>query len=315
MDLGCGCGQYLKVFDSLGFLSRGVDLNPYADELSSGLCTLGDITAPLEHQEPSDWILSLEVAEHVPAIFEGAFLENVNRHALQGVVMSWAARTQLDRGHVNMRDPDEVQTIFARLGFGYDEAASSMLRASAARTTSFGACCGHFAYNLHVFQRVSPAIPNLSDFQIFLDDLSKQACTKYKRYDRGCDECRFRRYPARPAEVLPSEVLWDLKGDVPIQEAETLCCREGPARCAAVYVDGNAGRIKLLSEVPAPSNWFQDSGLSLRVMHVWNLHALKRESEIRRMEGKDLSYWSVSEMEPCFGDDADACLEPVPPQT
>ena len=182
MDLGCGCGQYLKVFDSLGFLSRGVDLNPYADELSSGLCTLGDITAPLEHQEPSDWILSLEVAEHVPAIFEGAFLENVNRHALQGVVMSWAARTQLDRGHVNMRDPDEVQTIFARLGFGYDEAASSMLRASAARTTSFGACCGHFAYNLHVFQRVSPAIPNLSDFQIFLDDLSKQACTKYKRY-------------------------------------------------------------------------------------------------------------------------------------
>ena len=209
IDLGCGCGQYLKVFDSLGFLSSGVDLNPYAHELSGGLCTLGDITAPLLHQEPSDWVLSLEVAEHVPAIFESAFLENVNRYATRGVIVSWAARSQADRGHVNMRDADEVKEVFAKMGFAYDDAASSMLRGSAAKTTSFGTCCGHFAYNLHVFQRMSDEVPEQGEFQKLLDDLSKQACAKYQRFDFGCDECRFRSYPARPAVMLPSQVIWD----------------------------------------------------------------------------------------------------------
>ena len=97
---------------------------------------------------------------------------------------------------------------------------------------------------------------------------------------------------------------------MPLAEAERLCCREGPARCAAVYVHPGSGRIKLLSEVPAPSEWFGDRGSALRVMHVWNLHGLKRETEVKSLYGKNLAYWSVSEMEPCFDVDADACLEP-----
>ena len=310
MDLGCGCGQYLKVLDAVGFHSRGVDLNPYAPELSGGLCAYGDITAPLGHEERSDWALSLEVAEHVPSIFERAFLENINQHAQHGVIISWASRTQIDRGHVNLRDSDEVQAIFAEMGFAYDEPASAMLRAAAAQTSSFGACCGHFAYNLHVFQRMSSSFTPHQDFQMFLDDVSRKGCARHQGSDFSCDVCEFRLYPARPGLTLPSQVLWDLNG-VSMAEAELLCCREGPFRCAAVYVDPGSGRIQLLSEVTAPSEWQWDLDAVLRVMHTWNLQGLKRESEVKKPHGKDIAFWTIAEREPCFGVEAGECHEPA----
>ena len=42
----------------------------------------------------ADWVMSLEVAEHIPPQFTDAFLRNVRCHARVGAVISWALPSQ-----------------------------------------------------------------------------------------------------------------------------------------------------------------------------------------------------------------------------
>ena len=79
---------------------------------------------------PSDWLLRLEVAEHIPQRFEKNFVENIQRNSLVGVVLSWAGLSQKGVGHVNNREQSYVKKIMARGGFGYVEKCSRILRES-----------------------------------------------------------------------------------------------------------------------------------------------------------------------------------------
>ena len=58
----------------------------------------------------ADWVLSLEVGEHVPPAHEMMYLRNLHAHACQGLVLSWAYLGKYGVGHVNT--PRTV--IFAR---------------------------------------------------------------------------------------------------------------------------------------------------------------------------------------------------------
>ncbi|KAK7004452.1 hypothetical protein BgiMline_005973, partial [Biomphalaria glabrata] len=49
-----------------------------------------DLTAPHYGLPIYDWILSIEVAEHIPAKFEEIYLDNLVRHAREGIILSWA---------------------------------------------------------------------------------------------------------------------------------------------------------------------------------------------------------------------------------
>ena len=39
----------------------------------------------------ADWVVSLEVGEHIPPSGEAAFLANIRAHARVGAVLSWSA--------------------------------------------------------------------------------------------------------------------------------------------------------------------------------------------------------------------------------
>jgi len=78
-----------------------------------------------------DWVLSLEVLEHIPATYEQLVLDNVDRAAGLGVVLSWARIGQGGFYHVNNRSPAYVnQTMFDR-GFTMDSNTSLALRREA----------------------------------------------------------------------------------------------------------------------------------------------------------------------------------------
>ena len=49
-----------------------------------------DLTLPQYGLPLYDWVISLEVAEHIPAESEAIYLDNIVRHAREGVVLSWA---------------------------------------------------------------------------------------------------------------------------------------------------------------------------------------------------------------------------------
>ena len=74
-----------------------------------------DLTLPQYWLPRYDWVLSLEVLEHVPAEYESVALDNIDRAARHGVVLSWAVPGQFGYQHINNRSPDYVnQTMFHR---------------------------------------------------------------------------------------------------------------------------------------------------------------------------------------------------------
>ena len=64
-----------------------------------------------------DWIISLEVAEHIPQEFESIYLDNLVRHANEGIILSWAKVGQGGHSHVNNRDFDYVKEQIRKRGF------------------------------------------------------------------------------------------------------------------------------------------------------------------------------------------------------
>jgi hypothetical protein len=72
------------------------------EETSGGLVKFMDLTIPQYGLPIYDWIVSLEVAEHIPSQFESVYLDNVFRHAREGIILSWAVPGQNGLSHVDI---------------------------------------------------------------------------------------------------------------------------------------------------------------------------------------------------------------------
>lgn len=129
VDFGCGLGMYVRDLRTAGFRAGGFDGNPSTVEITEGRCNQIDLTRDLDFGNRWHWAMSLEVAEHIPPEFESTFLNNIDRHACAGIVLSWG--NQAGEGHVNVRTRSEVETIFAQRGFRCDHAAGEVLREAA----------------------------------------------------------------------------------------------------------------------------------------------------------------------------------------
>ena len=76
VDLGCGHGKYVRHLRENGITCEGYDGNPDTVEMSGGLCGVLDLSEPHEFPTPFEWVLSLEVGEHLPPEYEAEFLAN-----------------------------------------------------------------------------------------------------------------------------------------------------------------------------------------------------------------------------------------------
>lgn len=128
VDFGCGKGDYVKAFKTCGFDVIGYDGNPNTIRWSDGLCRIIDLSEPFTLGETFDWVLSLEVGEHIPKKYETIFIENLHRHAKKGIVLSWAIKGQGGYGHVNTQNNEYIKALMASYGYTNDEAAERRLR-------------------------------------------------------------------------------------------------------------------------------------------------------------------------------------------
>jgi len=126
-DLGCGHGEYTRSLVDKGFYCSGYDGNPYTPNITSGLCEVLDLSE--EHDlEVRDYVLCLEVGEHVPQQFESTLINNIHNSNSKGVVLSWAVEGQPGEGHVNCKNNDYVENIFLKLGYTQNKNAQEALR-------------------------------------------------------------------------------------------------------------------------------------------------------------------------------------------
>lgn len=131
VDFGCGMGDYVKHFRTLDLKCDGFDGNPNTPQLTQSIAQVKDLSKPFDLKKQYDWVLSLEIGEHIPKKYETIFIENLVRHARYGIVLSWALKGQGGYGHFNEQDNDYIKEKMASYGFYCDSDAEQYLRKAA----------------------------------------------------------------------------------------------------------------------------------------------------------------------------------------
>lgn len=131
-SFGDGPGRYKKILDESGQLAvyDAYDGAPYSEQLSEGRVKFLDLTLPQFGLPVYDYVISLEVAEHIPKDFEAIYVDNIFRHAKEGIVLSWAWPGQEGHSHVNGKLFKDVVILMEKNGFVHDVSASNILKQS-----------------------------------------------------------------------------------------------------------------------------------------------------------------------------------------
>ena len=174
-DFGAGVGQYGRALRSLDPETRwrGYDGAGDVDEATGGFVRFFDLTIPLSLPR-ADWVLSLEVGEHVPSAHEAMLIRNLHAHNCRGIVLSWASLWQSGHRHVNNHSPRYLEEIFEGLGYRARPDLEREIRNPRVRLSTpadarptmlrrgrppgapplLGPINDYFAKNAHVFERV-----------------------------------------------------------------------------------------------------------------------------------------------------------------
>ena len=85
-SFGDGPGAYKKFITQLNQVKcyDAFDGAPYAESTTENQVQFLDLTLPIHHLKQYDWVVSLEVAEHIHPEFESTYLDNLVRHAKEG---------------------------------------------------------------------------------------------------------------------------------------------------------------------------------------------------------------------------------------
>lgn len=146
-DFGCGLGYYLSVLKQSGFkYLTGFEGDPAVKKVFDNIIKQ-DLTKPFKVPAKGTCIF-LEVAEHIPAEFETAALDNVINACSGKLIMSWAVRGQAGFGHVNCLDNNEVIEKMAARGFKCLDADSTAARSINLDTAPW------FRHTLFVFEKI-----------------------------------------------------------------------------------------------------------------------------------------------------------------
>ena len=149
LELGAGTGCYTSALRRAGIPVRAYDGGPGIAELTRGLVHTADLTSDLTLQlgkKSADWVLCLEVGEHIPQKHEDVLFHNVLDTARKGVIISWSNGG--GHSHVNRRPNQYVIEEVERRGFEHVPALSKQLRAAVSYF-------GWFRRTIMVFRRRS----------------------------------------------------------------------------------------------------------------------------------------------------------------
>jgi len=120
-DIGCGCGVYAHLFGRRGVEVFALDgTTPPPDHSFPVPVHVQDLTVPFENSWGRfDFVLCLEVAEHIPEGLSDAFLDNLARFS-DTIVMSAAAPYQGGHHHVNEQPKRYWVKRLAERGYAYN---------------------------------------------------------------------------------------------------------------------------------------------------------------------------------------------------
>jgi len=130
-DFGAGGGHYSKWLNETGLVQAfAFDGTHQAAELTDGAVQEVNLVQEMRLWRTFDWVLCLEVGEHVPKQYSSSLLANLKRHARKGLVMSWSDDWE-GIGHVNCLSRDAfIAMVQKETGFMLDPEATEVVRKS-----------------------------------------------------------------------------------------------------------------------------------------------------------------------------------------
>lgn len=130
-DFGAGGGHYSTWMNETGLLKAfAFDGTHQAAELTGGVVQEINLVEDLQLWRTFDWVLCLEVGEHIPRQYSQGLLRNLKRHAVNGLVMSWSDDWE-GIGHVACLPREEfIAFVQNETGFVFDHDATEAVRAS-----------------------------------------------------------------------------------------------------------------------------------------------------------------------------------------
>lgn len=124
-DFGCGPGMYLERLRVNGFKHlQGFEGSPPLNKVFDNI-KQQDLTLPFA-VDVKGIVISLEVAEHIPAKYTNTYLNNIRNACEVGgkFICSWAVRGQGGHGHCSELNNDEAIALITSKGFNYLESDS-----------------------------------------------------------------------------------------------------------------------------------------------------------------------------------------------
>jgi hypothetical protein len=113
VEFGAGQGCYSDVLQRSGVAVRAFEGAPGIEDATRGFVRYADLSAPLAFGA-SQWVLCLEVAEHLPRAHTAQLLANWHAHNTLGLVISWSM-AKAGNGHVNPRPHSWVKQTLANM--------------------------------------------------------------------------------------------------------------------------------------------------------------------------------------------------------
>lgn len=133
IDLGAGCGHFVKRLRTEGYKCAGVDGTPDVWKLSNGMVfqhnlvsekgNIGLLTLNGHH-----WGLFSDVGEHIPKEHEQQLIDNVCGIPTKGLIVSWGYPHERGYHHVNCRTQVYVACEFAKRGWWPDDELTTLAR-------------------------------------------------------------------------------------------------------------------------------------------------------------------------------------------
>eukprot|EP00928_Gymnodinium_smaydae_P080408 TRINITY_DN64106_c0_g1_i1.p1 TRINITY_DN64106_c0_g1~~TRINITY_DN64106_c0_g1_i1.p1 ORF type:complete len:390 (-),score=46.04 TRINITY_DN64106_c0_g1_i1:719-1888(-) len=121
-DVGAGAGVYATWFNESGRVTAfAFDGAEGVARMTKGVVRVLrlDEAIPLDFENKFDWILCLDVAEHIPKALAETFTANLRRLARRGLVLSWTE--EAIASHPNPLPWGAARTLVERAGFRLDE--------------------------------------------------------------------------------------------------------------------------------------------------------------------------------------------------
>lgn len=133
LDVGAGQGQYKYIFSQIrpDVDWFGVDGAINVEQYTQEFVHYHDICVdhPVEWNLNFDWVVSIEVAEHLPIECQEEYIFLLTQTSRYGVVLSWSDEYAPPH-HINPRNNSYVKQLLGSHGFISDELAETQLRES-----------------------------------------------------------------------------------------------------------------------------------------------------------------------------------------